>query len=321
VKRRDEVEILVIDGVLKMSESDNSATESDAVAMFEAALDRSFGGEPAAKEVKEGEDPELVFEPEEEEKETEEPEAKKFTVKVDGKDVDVSEDELKNGYSRQQDYTKKTMELSAQRSQFEAQANQIQNERQQYQAQLNQLTQALGQQLGNQPDWDTLLENDPVEYLKQQHLYNQRQAAYQQATQEQARTQQQTEYAQSQHMQQVLINEKEQLLANLKSWSDPAKAEAEQTAISKDLIERGYTAEQVKQITDHKLVILAREAMLYRQMVAKAKETTKKVEALPPRMQKPGVAVRAPDGRTADFQALKKSGSIADATKLFENLF
>jgi hypothetical protein len=308
-----------------MSDSDNSATESDAVAMFEAALDRSMGIDPAAekevKEAKEGEDPELVFEPEEEEKETEEPEAKKYTVKVDGKDVDVSEDELKNGYSRQQDYTKKTMELSAQRSQFEAQANQINIERQQYHAQLNQLTQALGQQLGNQPDWDTLLENDPVEYLKQQHLYNQRQAAYQQATQEQARTQQQTEYAQSQHMQQVLINEKEQLLANLKSWSDPAKAEAEQNAISKDLIERGYTAEQVKQITDHKLVILAREAMLYRQMVAKAKETTKKVEALPPRMQKPGVAVRAPDGRTADFQALKKSGSIADATKLFENLF
>jgi hypothetical protein len=240
---------------------------------------------------------------------------------VDGKDVDVSEDELKNGYSRQQDYTKKTMELSAQRSQFEAQANQIQNERQQYQAQLNQLTQALGQQLGNQPDWEALLENDPVEYLKQQHLYNQRQAAYQNAMQEQARTAQQNEYAQSQHMQQVLANEKEQLLANLKSWSDPAKAEAEQTAISKDLIERGYTAEQVKQITDHKLVILAREAMLYRQMVAKAKETTKKVEALPPRMQKPGAAVRAPDGRTADFQALKKSGSVSDATKLFESFF
>lgn len=307
-----------------MSESDNSATESDPVAMFEAALDRSVGIDPEAKPAKEAtasdDELELELEPEEE-KETEEPEAKKYTVKVDGKDVDVSEDELKNGYSRQQDYTKKTMELSAQRAQFEAQANQIQNEREQYQAQLQQLTQALGQQLGNPPDWENLLENDPVEYLKQQHLFNQRQAAYQNAMQEQQRTQQQNEYAQSQHMQQVLANEKEQLLANLKSWSDPAKAEAEQTAISKDLIERGYTADQVKQITDHKLVILAREAMLYRQMVAKAKETTKKVEALPPRMQKPGVAVRAPDGRTADFQALKKSGSISDATKLFESFF
>ena len=315
-----------------MSDADNPSGESgDVISMFEAALDRSAGVEPKSEpksvpinDTKSEASDELPdIDPADLEKE-EQPEAevKKYTVKVDGKDVEVAEDELLKGYSRQQDYTKKTMEVAAQRQQLDQAANQMQQERQQYQAQLNQLTQALGQQLSNQPepDWSALLENDPIEYLKQQHLFQERQVAYQKASQEQARTQEQTQIEQAKYMQQMLTNEREQLIANLPAWSDTAKASAEQAAISKHLIERGFSQEQVAQITDHKTVILAREAMLYRQMVAKAKETTKKVEALPPRMQKPG-APRATDGRTNDMQALKKSGSVADATALFEKMF
>ena len=312
-----------------MSDSDNPSGESgDAVAMFEAALDRSTGIEPKSEPKSvpindtnsETSDELPDIDPADLEEEQPDAEAKKYTVKVDGKDVEVAEDELLKGYSRQQDYTKKTMEVAAQRQQLDQAANQMQQERNQYQAQLQQLTQALGQQLSNQPDWNALLENDPIEYLKQQHLFQERQVAYQKASQEQARTQEQTQIEQAKYMQQMLFTEREQLLANLPSWSDTAKASTEQAAISKHLIERGFSKEQVAQITDHKTVILAREAMLYRQMVAKAKETTKKVEALPPRMQKPG-APRATDGRTADMQALKKSGSVADATAMFEKLF
>ncbi len=38
-----------------------------------------------------------------------------FTVKVDGQEVEVTQEELINGYSRQQDYTRKTQELAHQR--------------------------------------------------------------------------------------------------------------------------------------------------------------------------------------------------------------
>lgn len=41
-----------------------------------------------------------------------------FTVKVDGEDVQVTRDELLNGYSRQQDYTRKTQQLAAEREQY-----------------------------------------------------------------------------------------------------------------------------------------------------------------------------------------------------------
>lgn len=41
-----------------------------------------------------------------------------FTVKVDGQDIEVSRDELLNGYSRHQDYTRKTQALAADREKF-----------------------------------------------------------------------------------------------------------------------------------------------------------------------------------------------------------
>ena len=307
--------------------TDTLATESDAVAGFEAALGKSFGeappenkAPPAELEVPEEleiSDKEAPKEPNEDE---ELPEAKTFKVKVDGKEIEVPEDELLKGYSRQQDYTRKTMELAAERQATQTERAQVSAERQQYQAQLNQLTAALGQQLQQAPNWEELLNTDPVEYLKQQHLYNQRQAAYQNATQEQARFAQQTQEQQAKALQEFLKNESEQLLATLPSWKDPAKAQAEKTALAKHLVERGYTQEQVSQLTDHKTVVMAREAMLYRQMMAKAKETTKAVEKLPPRMEKPGVS-RPADGRTTDMQALRKSGKAEDAAALFAKMF
>jgi hypothetical protein len=302
--------------------SDTPSSESDAIAGFEAALGKSFGEPPPPPEVK-APPTEIEIsdeiEPDKPDEELEPVEAKTYKVKVDGKEIEVAEDELLKGYSRNQDYTKKTMELAAERRQAQEAVAQVAQERAQYQAQLQQLTQALGQQMQQAPDWEKLLETDPVEYLKQQHLYQQRYAAYQQAQQELARNEQLTQAQKAQALQQQLSMEQEQLLANLPTWKDEAKATAEKQAIAKHLVDRGYTKEQVAQLTDHKTVILAREAMLYRQMMAKAKDTVKTVEKLPPRMEKPGVS-RPQDGRTADMQALRKSGKTEDAAALFAKM-
>lgn len=314
--------------------TDNPAMESaaDPVAMFESALDKSMGitppdksAPPAELEVPDRLDvdddkPEAEKKPEGEEEPTEESPPKTYKVKIDGKEVEVAEDELLKGYSRQSDYTKKSMEVAEQRRQIEGVAARFQEERAQYQNQLNQLTQALGQELNKQVNWEQLLETDPVEYLKQQHLYNQRQAAYQQSLQAQAQYAQQTREQEAMNAQQRLQYEREQLIANLPSWKDEATAAKEGQALTKHLIERGYSELQIRGLTDHKTLILARESMLYRQMMAKAKETTKVVEKLPPRMEKPGVA-RPTDGRTSDMTALRKSGKVEDAAALFAKLF
>lgn len=313
-----------------METSDTPAMESgastDPVAGFEALLSKSMGEQAPPPEKPDKVDTEIDLKPEGEappEEQIEDPEKPKtYKVKVDGQEIEVAEDELLKGYSRQADYTKKTMALAAEQQHLAQVVQQVQAERQQHQTQLNRMAEALGQQLqaAEQIDWQQLIETDPVEYLKQQHLFQKRQTALIDAQRAQAHYAQQTAAQQAQARQQELIHEQELLLATLPDWKDQAKASQEKKALADHLVERGYTKEQVAQLTDHKTVLLAREAMLYRQMVAKAKETVKTVEKLPPRMEKPGTARSPTDGRTALMQNLKKSGSTDAAAAMFERL-
>ena len=57
------------------------------------------------------------------EEEVEQPQM--FTVNVNGIEQQVTQEELINGYSRQQDYTRKTQELSQQRKTVEEQAKEV----------------------------------------------------------------------------------------------------------------------------------------------------------------------------------------------------
>src|SRR5437763_12919210 len=59
----------------------------------------------------------------------------KFTVKVDGKDVELTEAEIADAYKnglRQADYTRKTMEAADQRKAAEAEASKAREERTKY---------------------------------------------------------------------------------------------------------------------------------------------------------------------------------------------
>ena len=52
-----------------------------------------------------------------------------FSVKVDGKEVEVTLDELQKGYSRTQDYTRKTQQIAEARKQTEAELQAVRAER------------------------------------------------------------------------------------------------------------------------------------------------------------------------------------------------
>ncbi|MBV4459181.1 hypothetical protein KVG96_14570 [Pseudomonas sp. COR58] len=242
---------------------------------------------------------------------------------MDGKEVEVSLDELKNGYQRQSDYTRKTMEAAAQRKEADADKQKANQERQQYHGELQrmaiQLEGVLEQQ--NQIDWNALRESDPMEFLKQQHLFQQRQALYQHNLSEQHKLAEQFQAEQAQANQDYLTQQREELLAKLPDWKDGAKAKAEQSSISKFLQEQGFGDEEISSIADHRHVLIARKAMLYDQLMANAKVQAKKVQELPQRVVKPGVTAKGePDGRTAAVKQLAKTGRVEDAAAVFAQI-
>lgn len=248
------------------------------------------------------------------------------TVKIDGKDVELTQEQIADAYKnglRQADYTKKTMEAAELRKSAQEQSAQALQERQMYAQNLNrmaaQLEGVLGQQ--QQTDMNALLESDPVEYLKQQHLWQQRQAQLQQINQQRQMfaAQQQAEQAQAQqsHLQQ----QQQELLAKLPGWKDSAKAAAERDALKAYLKTEGFDDSAIDGISDHKAVILARKAMLYDQMTAKASAAAKKVAPLPTKVERPGVTeTPGNDKRTAAYQRLAKSGRVEDAAAIFATL-
>jgi len=296
-------------------------SQKEKAAKAESTEPDSKESEEEAVEAETEETEEEVEETEESEEEGEEP--KTVTIKIDGKEVEVTLDELKNGYQRQSDYTRKTMEAAEQRKAADAELNAAIQERRTYADNLQrmqiQLESALQEQ--NTIDWQRLIDTDPQEYLKQQHLYQQRQAQLQRNGIEQQQVNAKIQAEEQTRFQSHLQAQQEELLAKLPEWKNDEKSKTEKVALREYLLNQGFDQKTVDNVSDAKAVIMARKAMLYDKMMSKAQAVAKKVSSLPQKVEKPGVAeTRNLDKRSNAFQRLSKSGSIDDAAAMFASI-
>jgi hypothetical protein len=273
---------------------------------------------PGEEDAPEEEPAEEQSEDEEEPKEEEQPQT--FTVKVDGKDVSVTLEELQKGYSRTQDYTRKTQQIAEVRKQVEAETQAVRAERAQY-AQLLGALQAQLQATEPQVDLDRLYNEDPIEWVRQKEILRERQEKAYAIQAEQQRLAQLSQQEQQQAMEQQLIAQKDALLSALPEWKDPKKAKAEKALVVETAKSVGFTEDDLKQVYDHRLVLLLRKAGLYDQMMSK-RQGIKPVVSNGPRPAKPGAAgrVSTTTESTRAKQRLAKTGRIDDAASAIELL-
>ena len=271
--------------------------------------------------VEDAPDDESSEEQSEEQEETEEGEQPQtFTVKVDGKEVSVTLDELQKGYSRTQDYTRKTQQIAEVRKQVEQETHAVRAEREQY-AQLLGALQTQLQSSEPQIDLERLYHEDPIEWVRQKEVMRERQEKLGAIQSEQQRLYQVSQYEQQRAMEAQLASQQEALLAALPDWKDPKKAKAEKALVIESAKAAGFTDEDLKSVYDHRLVLLLRKAALFDQMVSK-RQGIKPVVNNGPRPAKPGAAGRVStttEGMRAK-QRLAKTGRIDDATSAIELL-
>ena len=255
---------------------------------------------------------------EEEQEEGEQPQT--FTVKVDGKEVSVTLDELQKGYSRTQDYTRKTQQIAEVRKQVEQETQAVRAEREQY-AQLLGALQAQLQSSEPQVDLERLYHEDPIEWVRQKEVMRERQEKLGAIQSEQQRLAQVSQYEQQRAMEAQLASQQEALLAALPDWKDPKKAKAEKALVIESAKAAGFTDEDLKSVYDHRLVLLLRKAALFDQMVSK-RQGIKPVVNNGPRTAKPGAAgrVSTTTESTRAKQRLAKTGRIDDAASAIELL-
>ena len=265
---------------------------------------------------------ELTDEQSESEEDTQEEEKPStFTIKVDGKDVEVTLDELQKGYSRTQDYTRKTQQVAEMRKQTEAQLTAIRAEREQYAQLLGALSEQVKAAAEPQIDWDRLYQEDPIEYVRQREVMreNREKAAAIQA--EQQRLAEISQQEQMQKLQTHKAKESQALLEAIPTWKDPAKAKAEKAMLIEFGQKMGFTPQELGNIYDHRVVLALRKAALYDQMQAK-RQGIKPVTNNGPKPAKPGAAGRV--SQMSDTvrakQRLAKTGRVDDAASAIELL-
>ena len=243
-----------------------------------------------------------------------------FTVKVDGKEIEVTLDELQKGYSRTQDYTRKTQQIAEARKAVEAETAAIRAEREQY----AQLLGALKQQLETTEvpiDMERLRDEDPIEWVRQSEIRRQKQEKLAAIQSEQQRLSQLTAQQRAQEMQAHLAQQQEALIQAVPEWKDSKKAQAEKALLIEFGKKIGFSDEELKNVYDHRAVIALRKAALYDQMVSKRKDI-KPVVNNGPRPVKPSAAGRVSSTTegTRAKQRLAKTGRVDDAAKAIELL-
>lgn len=252
--------------------------------------------------------------------------ADKVTVEVDGKTIELTKEQVAEAYKnglRQADYTQKTQAIAEQRKQAEAETAKAREERNQYMHGLQKAQAVLESQLQEQQniDWQTLLSQDPVEYLRQQHLAQTRQAQLQQTYQQRQQLEAQASAEHQEALKAHVESEREKLIANIPEWKDEAKRKAGATALRDYLMTQGLTEQEVVSVTDHRAITQSYKAMKYDQLMAKASAAAKQIKNAPERVLRPaGGESTQLDRRTAAYQRLGKTGRVEDAAAVFTSL-
>lgn len=251
-----------------------------------------------------------------------------FRVKLaDGTETDVGVDELKNGYLRNADYTRKTQSLSEERKALQSEAETAKREREQLQQTLKAVRVYAEQSVrGGWTDeaLQRLRNEDPQQYLLVREEINER---HQKLRTIQAQEQMLGQRSQQETEQQYAKDLKagqERLAELIPTWRDPSVATREKGEIANLMRDAGYSDTELKLLTDPRAVALLNELAGYRR--AKAKIAKKPKPDPAPKMQ-PAQATPTPGKRASkqqqaqdDMKKLRQRGDIDSAARVFGHI-
>jgi hypothetical protein len=309
-------------------ETEESAPTEDVEESTEETQDEPLEEEVLEEEAEEESEEESEEEELDEDEAEEEPEV--YAVKVDGEELEVSLDELVKGYSRQSDYTRKTQELASQRDEMTQLQQQWANEISQAQAERQQYIDALGQlvqnsmagleQFGN-VNWEQLREEDPIAFVTKKEEFRdaQERVRQAQAQQEIEHQKQQQEVA---RMRQLAVQEEhKKLVAAVPEWNEPEKRNQMASELSTYAVEQGFSKEELKQLIDHRSLIVLMKAQKY-DALQKSDVKAKKLKNKPKVVRSGKGSTKKSDAkskRIASMKRLKQTGRAEDAASLFED--
>jgi hypothetical protein len=308
-----------IAGLLSREDKEPTAKTQPEPQAKKETPDKQVPAAPEAKSPESEQEPSAV----DDEESDQPPPPKLWKVPVDGQELEVPEDELVKGYSRTADYTRKTQELAKQRREFEEGELKVAREtRTQQQQLLTELKSAIVSLAPVEPNWDKLKNELPPEQFADRVLdWKTRQDHLSKIDAEQSRLKAEADAEAMKGFQAYVAEQQQHLERELPELKDPEKAKVIRGELSAFAKSRGFSDDELGQVTDHRLVILLHDAMQHQKAKAKAPEIKNKIEqaieAAPP--SKPTTTAKRSEKDNA-FAKAAKSGRVEDAAKFFEKL-
>ncbi len=252
-----------------------------------------------------------------------------YDVTVNGVNQKVNLNELMKGYSRESDYTKKTMDLSNQRKEVESMQENLKKEfdavkssRDQYATQLEILTNNLQQE--EKVNWDQLYQEDPAEYVRKKAESDKRKEALDNARKEQKRIQQEQQAEQEKVYNEYIANERKILSEKLPQYADKNKSAEFTRRLTNFAKESGYSDQEIAMMVDHRAVLLLADAYRYNQLKKtkladkKVNKTSKVVTSNASNIREDSEVNQNIDKR---MSRLKKSGHLRDAQSVLKEMY
>jgi len=248
-----------------------------------------------------------------------------YDVTVNGQMQKVNLDELKQGYSKGLDYTKKTMDLGDQRRNLETEKDTISKEkdevsklREEYAKKLSVVEQNL--QVEDNIDWVKLAQDDPSDYAIKKAEYDKKKDLQARIQKEQARVNEERKQEQEKVYQSFIQSENKKLIDKMPVFGDEKKVNKVMQDIGQFALKSGYTEQELNMLVDHRALITLYQAAKYDQLLQKKGLQDKKVKTntrmvtseAKNETQTTDKKIRVNDR----MKQLKRSGSIKDAQKV-----
>lgn len=249
-------------------------------------------------------------------------------VKVDGEEKPVKLSDLRANYQMQEAASKRLEEAKAAKESAKAEAAKQSEAARTQLAIAAKLIEKAEQTL--QSDIDTtdfkqLEKVDPAEAaLKKIQFQERRQnldALKQEAVQEYRKAVTQNQEEAQKVLIQRLQAEGEQLLTKIPEWSNEDTAKAEKANVSRYLSDMGFSENEIANAYDHRMIVMARKAMLFDEGAKKlepAKQKLKVVKKTIPPGSKISPSQLTTQRKSEAKNQLKRSGSFDDALKLYK---
>jgi hypothetical protein len=239
------------------------------------------------------------------------------TVKIDGQTQQIPLKEALEGYQRQSDYSRRMNQLREEKVAFEQESEAVRTERQQYATLIEALDQQLQQLMPQEPDWERLHREDPLNFPlveKQWRDYQSRMAATKAEKERLSYLQQKEE---QDRLKTIVEQGRQYLVKQVPEWNDADKWNEARTRLKEYGQQVGYSEDELAQAYDPRAILVLEKARKYDMLMAKKPQPDKKEGPKPLRS---GNVASAPKQQTEVARAkmrLSKTGSVDDAAKLF----